>query len=410
MLSRALLVLSAVIVASDLAFRIESRQEESGVRLDALHARLVTALERDAPDLARELRRSGPKPIRHGYQILPALIPDPPPSSEPPRATVASYSWPRTERGLEEHTARIDALAAEIDRVESIDLALRRHEWEKFARAWERLPQDQKNLDAHVQYNRFWQGEIAKNRPFYDRQTELLNTVLERQKIRDALAASPVNSQPALAARDELLSRPIHEVTNEVTPPAFLLLERPSPHRYVIEVPVYTDIKDRRFLEQFRHAVESVWTVRDGEEEFRIAITIHRVSTARLYKRAVSPAIGDAIVLADHVARFPPDGAVLTTGATTTHVAAGRCIALGPHDLPPHVLAHEFGHILGFKDVYFRGYRDLGAEGFEVMEVVADIDDIMGAAGTGPVKRRHFERVIEILRQRSLAETKNGRR
>jgi len=74
-----------------------------------------------------------------------------------------------------------------------------------------------------------------------------------------------------------------------------------------------------------------------------------------------------------------------------THVTLVRCIVIGPEDIPPRVLAHEFGHILGFKDVYFRGYRDLGADGFEVREVVADSDDIMGDPGTGPVKRRHFE-------------------
>jgi hypothetical protein len=46
------------------------------------------------------------------------------------------------------------------------------------------------------------------------------------------------------------------------------------------------------------------------------------------------------------------------------------------------VLAHEFGHVLGLRDAYFRGYRDLGADGYQVMEVVADPDDIMGAPGT----------------------------
>lgn len=84
---------------------------------------------------------------------------------------------------------------------------------------------------------------------------------------------------------------------------------------------------------------------------------------------------------------------MLTTGAISTHVT-GRAIVLGPHDITPHVFAHEFGHILGFLDVYFRGYRDLGADGYLVMEVVADPDDIMGAPGSGPVRRRHFERLL----------------
>ena len=62
------------------------------------------------------------------------------------------------------------------------------------------------------------------------------------------------------------------------------------------------------------------------------------------------------------------------------------------------MLAHEFGHVLGLRDAYFRGYRDLGADGYQVMEVVADPDDIMGAPGTGPVLRRHFSKLIERTR------------
>jgi hypothetical protein len=58
-------------------------------------------------------------------------------------------------------------------------------------------------------------------------------------------------------------------------------------------------------------------------------------------------------------------------------------------------LAHEFGHILGFRDFYFRGYRDLDADGCLVLEAITDPNDIMGAPGYGPVTRRHFEKIIE---------------
>ena len=50
--------------------------------------------------------------------------------------------------------------------------------------------------------------------------------------------------------------------------------------------------------------------------------------------------------------------------------------------------------MLGYKDVYFRGYRDQGEDGFEVTEVVADPEDLMGDPGSGPVLRRHFEKLI----------------
>ena len=393
---RALLV-SAVIAAVppppqpsvDPAVKIEKRHAECRVRIDALYARLLAALDREAPDLAAELRRQEPKPIRHGYGILPAIVPDAAPPPTPPKAKIVSYSWPRTASGLEEHAARIAALTADVDRAPSIDAALRRPVWEKAVRDWERIPKDQRSLDAHIQYNRLWQGEIAKNRTYYDRQTELLNSVIELQKIRDELAAgTSIENKPALIAREEMFSRRIHDSTDEIARSPFASLTTPSAHVSVINVAMYTDIKDDNFVEQFRKAVESAWDVRDGDERFRVALTIHRI-----------PPAADGTNFANNVARFPAGAAILTTGVITTHVAEGRCIALGPHEIQPRVLAHEFGHILGFSDAYFRGYRELGADGFEVMEVVADPDDIMGASGTGTVKRRHFERLVEVLRE-----------
>src|SRR5262249_4787277 len=84
-----------------------------------------------------------------------------------------------------------------------------------------------------------------------------------------------------------------------------------------------------------------------------------------------------------------------TTGAGTTHVL-GRGIIVGPQDTVLHTLAHEFGHIMGFRDEYFRGYRDLGDDGFQVMEVVAEPNDIMGNPGSGAVERHYFERLVAM--------------
>ena len=45
--------------------------------------------------------------------------------------------------------------------------------------------------------------------------------------------------------------------------------------------------------------------------------------------------------------------------------------------------------------MYFRGYKDLGTDGFEVQEIVAETGDLMG--GRGPVRKDQFERLIAAI-------------
>jgi hypothetical protein len=165
-------------------------------------------------------------------------------------------------------------------------------------------------------------------------------------------------------------------------------------------IPFYTDITDKQFLESFESAIVCAWRIMDGEEEYGVALSFSSLSPGDLYRDRGTqpPESSEPIDPAVHCSLFPNDAAVLTTGGISTHVAAGRCIVLCPHGISPHVLAHEFGHILGFKDLYFRGYKDLGADGFAVQEITAEPYDIMGAPGTGPVRREHFEKLISPIR------------
>jgi hypothetical protein len=77
----------------------------------------------------------------------------------------------------------------------------------------------------------------------------------------------------------------------------------------------------------------------------------------------------------------------------------GRYVALAPGDLSTRTLAHEFGHVLGFRDGYIRGYRDLGERGFEILELTSVFDDIMSAPRDGHVRPAHFRLLIENLRK-----------
>jgi len=242
-----------------------------------------------------------------------------------------------------------------------------------------------------VSLNRLWQGEIARSPTGYDELTILHDAVVERQAILDEIAAGS-NVDPHRRAREQDLLRLIRQRTDVLAVPAFVRVEQPGPHRVILHVPMYTDIADASLLQTFRAAVENAWRVQDAADEFRVVLDIRHVPAGQLYPGGRAPARGEHIDVAKHIARFPADGAVVTTGANTTHVL-GRSINIGPHDIAPNTLAHEFGHILGFVDGYFRGYRDLGPDGFEVVEVITDPLDIMSAPGVGQVSRRHFERV-----------------
>jgi hypothetical protein len=163
-------------------------------------------------------------------------------------------------------------------------------------------------------------------------------------------------------------------------------------------VPVYSDIRNTSFLDAMVGAIEKVWAVDEKDASYRLKIGLRRISPKKLYAGAAPPKRGEHLDVSAHVARFPEDGAVITTGSNSTYAIPARFIALGPQDISHNVMAHEFGHILGFIDGYFRGYRDLKDEGFEVLEIVPDADDIMCTPGAGFVRKHHFEKLIKFAR------------
>jgi hypothetical protein len=394
---------------------VQARYRAYTERLDRLYVSLSERIKEIDAALAAKLDEARAQRVAHGYQILPKLVPDTGVPQGRQRARSVSYSWPRTEQLVEREMETVRGVEAEIVRLTALASSAS-DEWGKVASDYRRLLDRQRIVHAHVQYNRLWQATIANDRAGYDRLTALHNAVLERQAIRDALDAreetalaqalektppiepewSRAELMDVLATREMTLARNIQDATAANPPPPFLRVERPDARTRRVHVPVYTDIEDTEFLRTVKTGVEKIWRLSDEEDQFSIEVDITIVPASRLYGESAPPKNGEPIDLAGHVARFPRDGAVLTTGAIATYYFA-RAIVLGPHDLELRVLAHELGHVLGYKDVYFRAYKDLGEDGFEVMEVVADPDDIMGAPGMGPVLRRHFERVIENL-------------
>jgi hypothetical protein len=370
-------------------------------RLEAYYALLADALKANAPDLLSMLKF--PNPSRHGYGILPKITAGALTAEQRPGAGPALYSWPWTTKLIDSELKEITRAEADLHQAGALNVRVRRDTYESLARGYGEIRERQQNIDAHIEYNRFWQTAIASDRSAYDRETVLYDKAVERQTIAHA---SMVLNDGALRAREKLLLRDIHETLDRVSAPRFVRVERRTPALWIVHVPFYTDIGDHAFVQSVKQSIENIWRLRDGGDEFRVELTISHIPEVQLYNGRQPPAKGDSIALEQHLALFPHHAAILTTGATTTHVS-GNAIILGPHDMTPRVLAHEFGHILGFRDTYVRGYKDLGENGFEVMEMVVDPTDIMGAPDTGRVWRSHFIRILDQFGSARSAKLKS---
>jgi hypothetical protein len=341
---------------------VESQYHDYAAELQNYDAKLREALTRDAPDLVDRLTQKPSPPMRYGYQILPPIITDGPGNAAGSKPQSRSYSWRRTQSMIEAEIARVAEARDQLVRI----VESRAHQKRDYSALVENHPlllNNQKRIEENIQYNRFWQKAIADDRPRFDRQTAFYDALMEGQPSVSTLASS-------------------------FAPPAFLKINRAWDGEWIIVVPTYSDITDSEFLSAFKEAVEHVWRVQTLGFHARVEVEFRQITS----EAALST--GAHIDVDNHVEHFPPDGAVLTTGSNTTYSIVGKYIALGPEEIPPNVIAHEFGHILGFADGYFRGYRSLADDGFEVLEIIPVPDDIMGAPGQGHVLEDHFRLLL----------------
>jgi hypothetical protein len=387
--------------------RVAQRYEGYGKRLAAYYVSLADAVRKAAPELLSHLQPR--EPVLHGYQILPPIVSEAP--GETYRHASIAYSWPWTDHLIDRALQEIVHAEAELDsaRANRQNKAL----LERLALDYRRLSSQHRNIDAHIQYNRLWQAAIAADPPGYDQETILHSEVLERQKIADRLRRMSAASERSsftykaplrltdtgisLEARARSLTQRIDGALSQVNTPDFVNVER-STDAWVIRVPLFTDIEDHEFVNTVKQIIEGTWRATDRNMAYRVELDISFISGDALYPERDQRISGQKVDVRRHLKRFPTSGAILTTGAPTTHVQ-GNAIVLGPHAVMPRVLAHEFGHILGFRDRYVRGYENLGENGFLIMEVVADPEDIMAATPQGAVFPWHFERIINRRRE-----------
>ena len=381
--------------------QVENRYDAYSKRLAKHYAALIAAVQEHAPDLLTHLQPR--EPILHGYQILPRILPDAPAEMHDHSRPVA-YSWPWTDRLIDNELRKIIRSEAELRRAAEANSKERRDILKRLALDYGLLSRRLRNIHAHVQYNRLWQAAIASDRSGYDRETALLSDVVARYGIIDRLNRLHARSTLPLDAplriveltgslrkREALLSRRIDQAMGKMQTPLFVRSENLD-GKWIIHVPLLTDIEDREYVRAVKEIIENTWQLKDGQNSYRVELAVTHVSIDALYAEKDRPRTGQKIEIRRHLERFPSGAAILTTGAQSTHVR-DYAIVLGPHPITPHLLAHEFGHILGFRDHYVRGYRNLGKQGFQVMEVVADPGDIMAATAYGVIRPSHFLKI-----------------
>jgi hypothetical protein len=375
-------------------------------RLARYYESLSRELKERAPDLLVNLQP--PPAIRHGYQIVPAITSNADPKTAAYAGPVA-YSWPWTDRLINIQLRDIARSEAELRRAGLADSSLSRTALKQLALNYGAQSRRRQNIDAHIQYNHLWQAAIAADRAAYDQATALECQVVERRKITDQLnhlelklgvGVESLTRSPAglreitvrLQAREALLSQQINQAFSRVNTPGFVQLEN-TKNEWIIHVPLFTDIADEEFVNKVKHIIEMTWRLTERAKTFRVELNVAYVPAYALYADENSPSPGQQIDVTRHLQHFPSGGAILTTGALTTHVH-GHAIVLGPHPISAKMLAHEFGHILGFRDRYIRGYKNLGENGFQVTEVIEDPEDIMSATSQGLVLPAHFASLV----------------
>jgi hypothetical protein len=200
----------------------------------------------------------------------------------------------------------------------------------------------------------------------------------------------------ASRARADLASKKLKEALFGFQPVPGLRIERGPDGGSLLRAPIATDVGDDRFLATFAEAVDTVWNQSQAQRQsgLRIEIEWVRRTPEGLYPEG-APARGAAIDTTLHRKRFGPGTLVLTTGAVSTY-AEDSAIFLDTDPVTPHLLAHEFAHLLGFADGYLRAFEGSPDDpwGVVIHEITVSPDSLLSAPGHGRVTPEMVRRVL----------------
>lgn len=368
--------------------QIDKRRREALRKLKRAQKRLLQRAEKaDEIEFLARLWLE-PESIAYGYSMVPKITEDVEQKDLPPKRK--HYALPDVERWCSSLKRDVDAFAEPVK-------AKRRAELGPLVAGFESLRERHTTVQRNVDYHRYWQQAVIDYPEFFAVQNETVAKIAAWQ------------AEVKRNGESDETNRRHREIVRDIAPlyrtPGLELVSRGG--QLVLIVPVHSDITDEEFLRRFEELVESAYSDSPaaGERHFVLDVEIERVTPSALYPEG-PPRRGEHIDLDDHLARFPADVLILTTGAECTHAAVGRYVQLGPEDHSPRSLAHEFGHFLGFVDAYIRGFEgdSEGPDGVVLVEWTGIQNDIMGAPDYGRVTGDLIDELIDAYRSYGRTE------
>jgi hypothetical protein len=334
---------------------------------------------KESPELLARLAPQPPKPRSHGYGRLPRLLADGP--EQPVALWNRRYSLEATSREFAADLRDAALLALRAARqpnaplqtmVDRLDFLRQRHEF----------------LEDLVLYHVEWQQSVADYPAYFVERNRIHGLVVEMHTLLEKGAAPE---------RVAALRRQIVEALAPIRKTPGLAIETRGDGTRVLPVRVVTDIQDQGFLNTFRDAVHRAY----GEsaaaiaKRFRIELDFESIAPETLYPSG-SPVTGTALDAKDHLDRFPAGRLVVTTGAARLHALPCRYIQLGTEPVQSRVLAHEFGHLLGFDDAYLRAFDGKPDDpyGCVFVEWGGLQDDLMGSPSAGSVSEAMIDQLL----------------
>jgi hypothetical protein len=362
----------------DVLANLETQRDQLSIQLDIIRDVLLLRAQSENTDLIERLYIDPPR--RSGYQVIPAIQEDKPITTVTPDQE--TYSLEVLRKQIKMNVREGIGLAKQVSAEPNPALVT-------LVIEFERLRGQLGNIESNLAYHSYWQRAVVEHSAFFADRNRIADSVRNMQAMQ---------SSGDSAAQAAALQQSVREQVTEFSPTTGLAIKTNRDGLSLLEVSVHTDIDDDEFLEAFQQGVEAAFTNSKAarSQQFAVTLNIRRVTPAELYPEG-APARGTAIDVDKHLGFFPQGVLILTTGAESTHAWVGRNITVGPNPVSRRVLAHEFGHLLGFSDAYLRSYQGDPQDPYGVVLVEWNglVDNLMGSPDDGRVTENLIETLIE---------------